>query len=131
MANDKRRRPRQTLNTPAWINARDDAPPLRCTVVDISETGARLAVSDAVSAPDEFDLILSHVRRPGRPCNVVWRLHGLIGIEFAPALTQAGDGAPADFGSLPIDGSVTAGPLRKLSTLLAGGLRLIRPPRGM
>ena len=131
MANDKRRMPRQRLNITAWIDAGDDAQPLRCTVVDISETGARLAVSDSIAAPEQFDLILPRAGDRGRPCNVVWRLHGLIGIEFAPALTQAGDDAPAGFGSLPIDDSIPAGLLRKLSALLAGGLRRIRLPLRM
>jgi len=150
MANDKRRRPRQTLNVPAWIAAGDDAQPLPCTVVDISETGARLAISDSISAPDEFDLIVARAGRPGRPCNVVWRLHGVIGIEFtAPAQTQARNegrfGAEvsrggneeivphcaADFGALMLNDSITAALLRKITTLLADGLRRIRLPLGM
>jgi PilZ domain len=123
MANDKRRMPRQTLNVSAWIDTGDDTQPVRCTVVDISETGARLAVSDSVSTPDQFDLIVSRAGNPGRPCTVVWRLHGLLGIEFT-APTPAGAGSPAAGDS--------AAPLaQKISALFAGGLRRIRTPLGM
>jgi hypothetical protein len=31
---------------------------LSCTVLDISETGARLRISEPVSAPNTFDLII-------------------------------------------------------------------------
>ena len=57
--------------------------PLRdCTVVDLSDLGARLAVEDSANVPDEFALLLSPFVRPFRKCRLVWRKDEHVGVEF-------------------------------------------------
>ncbi len=51
-----------------------------CVVKDISETGARIQIADALSVPERFEL-----RMPGTTplqAAVVWRKLGLIGVRF-------------------------------------------------
>ena len=86
MSNDKRRRPRKHLDLPAWIDVGNDARLQRCTLVDMSDSGARLAVDDIESLPDKFLLALSRSGQPRQSCNVVWRRHDEIGIEFIASL---------------------------------------------
>jgi PilZ domain len=82
MSNDNRRRPRKQLNVPAWIDVGNDARLQRCTVVDASESGARLAVEDIECLPDKFNLTLSRRGQPQQRCNIVWRRDDEVGIEF-------------------------------------------------
>lgn len=85
MSTDKRQRPRKLLNLPAWIEVGADARPQRCTLIDMSDSGARLAVDDIECLPDKFHLALSKFGRPRQSCNIVWRRHDEIGIEFIAA----------------------------------------------
>lgn len=55
-----------------------------CRITDVSDTGARLLVSD-MAVPDHFMLYLPTERRERRPCRVVWRLGYEIGAEFNDA----------------------------------------------
>jgi len=86
MSNDKRQRPRKQLNLAAWIDVGNDARLQRCTVVDVSESGARLAVEDIECLPDKFNLTLSRLGQPRQSCNIVWRRHDEVGIEFIASL---------------------------------------------
>jgi hypothetical protein len=54
---------------------------LPCTVRDVSSTGARLAVTGSISAPDTFEL---HVELDSYwvGCRIVWRRASLLGVEF-------------------------------------------------
>ena len=58
-------------------------PPLKCALKDVSESGARIAVSDPKSMPQEFLLLLDAGLR--RWCRVTWRSDKEIGIQFIPA----------------------------------------------
>jgi PilZ domain len=160
MSNDKRRRPRKQLNLPAWIDVGNDAHPQRCTVIDMSDSGARLAVDDIECLPDRFHLGLSRYGQSRQSCNIVWRTHDEVGIEFiaspqAEACDADGGGAPAsERGNLEMltgriseddpneatdrttaylarsiaDDGVSARLLRKVSVVLAHGLRRGRHP---
>jgi len=46
--------PRSDVNCPAWIDFGDGSPLLNCTVVNLSRTGAKLAVSPPKSLPEKF-----------------------------------------------------------------------------
>jgi hypothetical protein len=153
MSTDKRQRPRKLLNLPAWIDVGNDGRPQRCTLIDMSDTGARLAVDDIECLPDKFHLALSRYGRPRQSCNIVWRRHDEVGIEFiaspqmnardaegvgalaseqrslemfANRVSEDGenDAAERSFG----DDGVSARLLRKVSALLAHGLRRGRHP---
>ena len=127
MSNDKRLRPRKQLNSPAWIDVGNDARLQRCTVVDMSDSGARLAVDDIECLPDRFLLALSRFDQPSQNCNVVWRRHDEIGIEFVASVQASAcdsDGAPRSLG----DDGVSARLLRKVTAVLTHGLRRARYP---
>jgi hypothetical protein len=53
----------------------------QCTVVDISEGGARLRVDDLQFVKPRFHLKFERTS-PGRACKVSWTKGDLIGIEF-------------------------------------------------
>jgi hypothetical protein len=61
-----------------------------CQILDLSRTGARLAVTDAYSLPDIFTLILSRNSSGGSyPARVKWRRGTEVGAEFFKADTYS------------------------------------------
>jgi hypothetical protein len=52
-----------------------------CTVRNLSNTGAALNVPSPVGIPDKFVLVIPSDQLR-RPCRVVWRKMGRIGIRF-------------------------------------------------
>lgn len=76
---DRRRSDRRPVDAPGIIhlgNGRER----ECRVVNLSETGAKLAVRPGDLLPERFSLG-SGIRRP-RPVRVVWRNGGEIGVAF-------------------------------------------------
>ena len=77
-----RKHPR-TLSQKAAIVIAPEFPVIKCTVIDISESGARLSIwlGSTLGIPDTFDLAIE-----GDPkkytCRVVWKQAYKIGIEF-------------------------------------------------
>ena len=57
----------------------DAAPPLDCTVADLSEDGVRV-IAPGAEVPEEFTLLLDGTA--SRACSVVWRLDDEVGAEF-------------------------------------------------
>jgi hypothetical protein len=53
----------------------------QCTVIDISESGARLRVEDPQFVMPQFQLKFARTS-PGRPCKVTWNKGDVIGIKF-------------------------------------------------
>lgn len=84
---DQRRSQRYPTNCRAWIEFDDHTPPVNCTLVDISEGGARIEVAAPHRLPEEFSLILTedagHVRR----CRIIWRADNEIGISYLEPYT--------------------------------------------
>ena len=83
MAEDLRKHRRRTLDVLAYVET-----PTACSLVDVSETGAKLIVRDPASLPDEFLLRLQPDLR--KWCRVVWRGTEQVGIEFISAPTLKG-----------------------------------------
>ena len=79
---EKSQRSRRHFNYPARIDVGDGSPVRSCAVVDVSQTGARLAVEEAETLPQEFALLLSSDGGTRRWCYVVWRSDLQIGVEF-------------------------------------------------
>jgi hypothetical protein len=77
-----RKHPR-TLSQKAAIVIAPESPVIKCTVIDISESGAGLSIrmGTTVGIPDTFDLVIE-----GDPkkyvCRVVWKQAYKIGVEF-------------------------------------------------
>jgi hypothetical protein len=66
--------------------------PLReCTVLDISETGAKIAVDAPHEIPDDFTILLSAHGYPYRRCHLIWRSAAHVGVAFydrLPAIAE-------------------------------------------
>ena len=101
MSFDMRLRPRRNVHTAAWIGFDGETRLQRCTLVDISEDGARLAIEEAEDLPDQFNLVLSRFGRPSHQCSVVWKVTDQVGVKFiapSPKATRAATGAIETFG---------------------------------
>ena len=61
---------------------RGDQPDLSCTIVDISDSGARLALEDTSVVPDRFTIAMSERGVPRRQCRLVWRGANDVGVSF-------------------------------------------------
>ena len=87
---EQRRSFRHSTRCRAWIEFDNDAPPVSCTLVDVSEGGARIEVAEPARLPEEFSLILiedaAHVRR----CRIIWRGDNEIGISYLEPYARTG-----------------------------------------
>jgi hypothetical protein len=52
-----------------------------CKIVDVSESGARLAVSSSTQLPRRFSIALAP-SSSARPCELVWRNGSMAGVKF-------------------------------------------------
>jgi len=77
-----RRKPRRQFHYTARIIAGKNAPPIACSISDISERGARLALEGDGEVPDTFILLLTADGGARRHCRVVWRDGVNVGVEF-------------------------------------------------
>jgi len=77
-----RRENRQEDGRRAWLDARGGSALLNCTVIDISESGAKLAIDGVEQIPENFSLWLSRKGQPRYACRVVWRSFNAVGVTF-------------------------------------------------
>lgn len=72
---------RRKVNQLAWMSIDDSFAARQCTVVDVSQEGARLRIEDPRFVRPKFKL---HFERgsAGRPCKVAWRKNDMVGVEF-------------------------------------------------
>jgi PilZ domain len=92
MGVENRNYPRQEIALTVCIEATDGTK-VSCWLADLSQTGARLALRQAGTVPDEFMLGLSDQMK--RWCRVVWRSGEEIGVHFERR-SQAGDRPPEE-----------------------------------
>jgi hypothetical protein len=84
---DNRRIQRRQVRIAAKMQI-DGGPPTRdCTVVDISDYGARIEMDAAADTPDRFPITMTARGYPYRRCRVVWRSDSELGVEFDHPLT--------------------------------------------
>lgn len=76
-----RRHKRKAFDATGMIVA-DGAAPKPCGIADISDSGARLSVSQPQRVPDFFMLFLAANGAVRRQCKVVWRSENYIGVRF-------------------------------------------------
>jgi hypothetical protein len=79
MTNEKRIARRRRVLKAGSINFDGDA--IRCTVRNLSATGAALDVETPLSVPDCFKLLVEG-ENLDQPCHVVWRKERRIGVAF-------------------------------------------------
>jgi PilZ domain len=82
MLAERRKAVRRIVQLPAKIDPGYGAPLRDCIVVDISDLGARVAVTQSQSLPNEFTILLAPFARPFRRCRLVWRVTDYVGVEF-------------------------------------------------
>lgn len=73
---ERRRHPRKAVHMAAEITF-GDAVQYECTIIDISQGGAQLAIPAECVLPDEFMLI-----PPSRLCRIAWRKADRVGVAF-------------------------------------------------
>jgi hypothetical protein len=79
-AEERRRQPRLPVHIAAQMNA--GGVERQCTVLDISASGARIAVPDPKNIPDR---ILVRIHGLIHRCRVIWRSDCEMGVEFVDA----------------------------------------------
>lgn len=80
--NKQRRSPRENANFPAWISFGRGTDTLPCTVIDVSEHGARIELASLAGTPDDFYLLLTKSGSRQRRCRVAWRSGLMIGVIY-------------------------------------------------
>ena len=81
---DKRKKPRQAIRRIVQaVTVSDTRLAVDCTLLDISQSGARLYSTDAATLPREFILVLRDDIR--KWCRVVRRAKNDIGVKFIEA----------------------------------------------
>src|SRR5262249_27381264 len=78
---NKRQAARVKSGTPAWIRLDGGFATRPCRLLDVSDTGVRIAVDRGLQVPSDFVIVLSQ-RGHGRRCVVKWRNATQIGAEF-------------------------------------------------
>ncbi|WP_051928841.1 PilZ domain-containing protein [Thermopetrobacter sp. TC1] len=82
---ERRKTPRYRVLQQAYIIFNDRRSTLTCRVRDISSRGARLKLAEVALVPHQFQLYFPMDGRE-RPCEVVWRDPGQIGVKFLDAV---------------------------------------------
>jgi hypothetical protein len=78
---DKRDRPRTRVRRGARIVVSDRASIMHCTVLDVTNVGARLSIASCSGLPSTFHLSFDSCRSL-RQCRLVWTGQGEVGVEF-------------------------------------------------
>ena len=80
MSEDKRKSTRVQKNIPSQIFTLTDQHIIDCVIVDLSEGGARISISDLPEVvPDYFKLKLGSIMSK---CRVRWRKGNEVGVQF-------------------------------------------------
>jgi hypothetical protein len=91
-----RRSPRLRALLGATITFNNGSSTVDCLIRDISESGARLAVPEAVTLPAAFELFIPRKNKK-RPVEMLWRRADVVGVSFAdqPGAKRPGTGEAA------------------------------------
>jgi hypothetical protein len=79
---EQRRSMREQVNFPAWIELGLRSQRRDCTVLDVSDGGARIALSSRDAPSKEFWLVFSKDGTRRRRCRVIWRSADQIGVSY-------------------------------------------------
>ncbi len=77
-----RRKPRRQFRYRAKILTSEKGTPRVCSIIDISEIGARIVLARDEELPRRFLLLLSSQGGARRICRLVWRRGLTVGVEF-------------------------------------------------
>jgi hypothetical protein len=96
---------RKVSFSPGWI-ATGSGDLTSCTIIDISEGGAKLKTPKAASLPGRLRLYLSPAAHAFRDCVIRWRTDDRIGVQFAVSLAVNMNTPTAFSSDVPSDRSV-------------------------
>jgi hypothetical protein len=82
MSKERRAAQRRGMTWQAIMIDAAGAPIAKCTIVDVSSNGAKLALKQPMTPPDSFVLVLSKNGGVRRRCEVTWRSDESIGVRF-------------------------------------------------
>jgi hypothetical protein len=77
----KSRPPRRKTDQEAWMTIAGTFAARRCSVLDISEGGAKIKIDDPAFVRPVFQLKFSRADQ-GRRCKISWQKGLVIGVEF-------------------------------------------------
>jgi hypothetical protein len=83
---EQRRSIREYVDFPGLIDVGDGSQLRSCTVLDVSEDGARVIVASSAVLPKEFWLILNKDGTRRRRCRMVWRSVTQVGVQYLGAI---------------------------------------------
>lgn len=73
---------RKSVRQAGWLILEGSFAARPCTVLDLSDSGAKIETIEPVPASARLSLALSRDVRSGRPCEVVWQRGKSIGVKF-------------------------------------------------
>jgi hypothetical protein len=79
---DHRRSHRKSIGASGWIRMDGGFAVRQCNVLDLSDTGVRIAVDAPQTIPGTFTFLKSRDASSGRRARVKWRRGSQIGAEF-------------------------------------------------
>jgi hypothetical protein len=80
-AGNKRRASRVKSGASAWLRLDGGFAMRPCQLLDVSDTGLRIAVDPSLRVPNDFVIVLSHGGQ-GRRAHIKWRNATQIGAQF-------------------------------------------------
>jgi hypothetical protein len=78
---DKRKHNRVMTLQSGAVHFKDDASPIKCAILNISEGGACLLVASTAYIPDAFELAIDFSGRK-HACRVAWKTSTKLGVLF-------------------------------------------------
>jgi hypothetical protein len=80
--NNKKREARRSLHQPGWVTLDGGFAARQCVVQDLSSSGAKITLDDAIALTGKLRLAFTRDARTGRSCEVVWRRGKSLGVKF-------------------------------------------------
>lgn len=78
-----RREHREEKGQRAWLDVGEGGPLVACTLLDISQSGAKLEFDANEQIPETFCLRLTRYGHQRFSCRTVWRSSNMIGVTIA------------------------------------------------
>jgi hypothetical protein len=82
IAANKKREARKSIHQPGWVTLDGGFAARQCVVQDLSSSGAKITLDDAIALTGKLRLAFSRDARTGRSCEVVWRRGKSLGVKF-------------------------------------------------
>ncbi len=82
MPKEERKSVRRPLSAAAFLYTAEGWPIGACQLIDVSQSGAKLAISVTDELPPDLIVALSRDGRVRRPCRLIWRKDNRIGVQF-------------------------------------------------